>query len=125
QKQWANVDYRRNMSIIGLRQIGRRKQIIAIGSYAEAEDNAAEVAFLVKEDLHGCGIGSYLLEILEGIARKNGYDKFVATVLAENRKMIRVFQKRYPNAKVNRTGGGEVEVVMDFEPLPEETISTE
>lgn len=120
QKQWASVDYRRNMSIIGIRQIGRRKQIIAIGSYAEAEESAAEVAFLVKEDLHGLGIGSYLLEILEGIARKNGYSKFVATVLAENRKMIRVFQKRYPNAKVLRTGGGEVEVIMDFEPLPEE-----
>ncbi|MBF0112088.1 MAG: GNAT family N-acetyltransferase [Desulfamplus sp.] len=119
QKQWASVDYRRNMSIIGLRQIGRRKQIIAIGSYAEAEDSAAEVAFLVKEDLHGLGIGSYLLDILEGIARKNGYKRFVATVLAENRKMIRVFQKRYPDAKVVRTGGGEVEVLMDFPPLPE------
>ncbi|MBF0303679.1 MAG: GNAT family N-acetyltransferase, partial [Desulfamplus sp.] len=116
QKQWASVDYRRNMSIIGLRQIGRRKQIIAIGSYAEAEENTAEVAFLVKEDLHGLGIGSYLLEILEGIARKNGYSRFVATVLAENRKMIRVFQKHYPNAKVVRTGGGEVEVIMDFPP---------
>ncbi|MBF0203411.1 MAG: GNAT family N-acetyltransferase, partial [Desulfamplus sp.] len=67
------------------------------------------------------GIGSYLLEILEGIARKNGYNQFVATVLAENRKMIRVFQKRYPNSKVNHTGGGEVEVIMDFEPLPEKS----
>ncbi|SLM29917.1 Cat4 [Desulfamplus magnetovallimortis] len=116
QRQWASVDYRRNMSIIGWRQIGRRKQIIAIGSYAEADDNSAEVAFLVREDMHGLGIGSYLLEILEGIARKNGYIRFVATVLAENRKMIRVFQKRYPHAKLIRAGGGEVEVEMDFEP---------
>ncbi len=115
QRQWASVDYRRNMSIIGRRQIGRRKQIIAIGSYAETEENAAEVAFLVSEDLQGMGIGSYLLEILEGIARKNGYTSFVATVLAENRKMIRVFQKRYPHARLIRTGGGEVEVEMDFD----------
>ncbi len=115
QRQWAGVDYRRNMSIIGRRQIGRRKQIIAIGSYAETEENAAEVAFLVSEDLQGMGIGSYLLEILEGIARKNGYTSFVATVLAENRKMIRVFQKRYPHARLIRTGGGEVEVEMDFD----------
>ncbi|MBF0200906.1 MAG: GNAT family N-acetyltransferase [Desulfamplus sp.] len=116
QRQWASVDYRRNMSIIGWRQIGRRKQIVAIGSYAEADETSAEVAFLVREDLHGCGIGSFLLEILEGIAKKNGYTRFVATVLAENRKMIRVFQKRYPHAKLVRAGGGEVEVLMDFDP---------
>ena len=115
QRQWASVDYHRNMSIIGWRQIGRRKQVVAIGSYAEASEHSAEVAFLVREDLHGMGIGSYLLEILEGIAKKNGYERFEATVLAENRKMIRVFQKRYPMAKLLRAGGGEVEVNMPFD----------
>ncbi|MCD4722686.1 MAG: acetyl-CoA hydrolase, partial [Desulfobacula sp.] len=65
QKQWAQVDYRRNMTIIGLMQLGKRKQIVAIGSYAEADAESAEVAFLVKERLHGMGIASYLLKILE------------------------------------------------------------
>lgn len=115
QRQWADVDYKRNMTMIGLIQIGRRKAIVAIGSYAEASEDRAEVAFLVKEQLHGMGIGSYLLEILEGIARKNGYKTFEATVLTENRKMIRVFQKRYPNCKVVHTGGGEIEIEMPFE----------
>ncbi|MFH1156200.1 MAG: GNAT family N-acetyltransferase [Pseudomonadota bacterium] len=116
QRQWADVDYKRNMTMIGLRQIGRRKQIVAIGSYAEAGEDRAEVAFLVKEDLHGMGIGSYLLEILEGIARKNHYTEFEATVLTENRKMIKVFQKRYPHSKIIRSGGGEIEIEMPFEP---------
>jgi acyl-CoA hydrolase/RimJ/RimL family protein N-acetyltransferase len=115
QKQWAQVDYRRNMSIIGLMQIGKRKQIVAIGSYAEADTDSAEVAFLVKEKLHKMGIGSYLLEILETIAKENNYKQFIATVLAENRKMINVFQKRYPHAKFLRTGGGEIEVEMPFQ----------
>ncbi len=115
QQQWADVDYKRNMTIIGLMQIGKRKQIVAIGSYAETDDDVAEVAFLVKEDLHGLGIGSYLLEILEKIARENNYTKFIATVLAENRKMIRVFQKRYPDAKFIRSGSGEIEVEMPFD----------
>ena len=43
------------MTIIGLMQKGKRKQIVAIGSYAEAGENQAEVAFLVKEELHGMG----------------------------------------------------------------------
>ncbi|MBT3386366.1 MAG: GNAT family N-acetyltransferase [Desulfobacula sp.] len=115
QKQWAQVDYRRNMTIIGLMQLGKRKQIVAIGSYAEADTDSAEVAFLVKEKLHGMGIGSYLLEILESIAKANNYKQFIATVLAENRKMLNVFQKKYSSAKFLRSGSGEVEVEMPFQ----------
>lgn len=115
QRQWADVDYMRNMTIIGVMQTGRRKQIVAIGSYAEAGENQAEVAFLVKDELHGMGIGTYLLEVLEVIARKNRYTAFVATVLAENRRMVRVFQNRYPNSKLVRSGGGEIEIEMEFE----------
>ncbi|MBU0971772.1 MAG: GNAT family N-acetyltransferase [Proteobacteria bacterium] len=114
QQQWAEVDYRRNMTLIGLMQLGKRKQIVAIGSYADVGTDAAEVAFLVKENLHGMGIGSFLLGFLETIAKENNYKQFIATVLAENRKMLNVFQKRYPQAKFIRTGSGEVEVEMPF-----------
>ena len=114
QKQWAQVDYTRNMTIIGLMQRGKRKQIVSIGSYAQAGETSAEVAFLVKERLHGMGIGSYLLTILETIAKENNYKQFLATVLAENRKMLKVFQKKYPSAKFLRAGSGEVDVEMPF-----------
>jgi RimJ/RimL family protein N-acetyltransferase len=114
QQQWAEVDYRRNMTLIGLMQLGKRKQIVAIGSYAEIGSDAAEVAFLVKERLHGMGIASFLLASLETIAKENNYKRFVATVLAENRKMLKVFQKRYPDAKLIRSGSGEIEVEMTF-----------
>lgn len=120
QRQWAEVDYRRNMTIIGLMQLGKRKQIVAIGSYAEAAADGAEVAFLVKESLHGMGIGSYLLEILESIAIKNNYQKFTATVLTENRKMIHVFKRRYKNIKFSRSVSGEIDITMPFS-LPEKT----
>jgi len=114
QQQWAEVDYRRNMTLIGLMQIGKRKQIVAIGSYADVSSDSAEVAFLVKEELHGMGIAGFLLESLETIAKENNYKQFIATVLAENRKMLKVFQKRYPKAKSIRAGSGEVEVTMSF-----------
>ncbi len=87
---------------------------MAIGSYSECEKDKAEVAFLVKEDLQGLGIGTYLLEILEIIARENGYKGFVATTLTQNIKMIRVFQKQFPNLTTEDTGGGEIEIDMPF-----------
>lgn len=115
QKQWASLDYRHNISIVGLVQKGDHKEILAIGSYARESEERAEVAFVVREDYQGQGIGSYLLELLETIAIQNGYKGFCATVLRENASMLRVFKNRYPNAKVTFSGGSEVLVDMQFD----------
>jgi GNAT superfamily N-acetyltransferase len=115
QKQWASVDYRKNMSMIGLVQKAGHQEIVAIGTYAQEDDVNAEVAFVVREDFQGMGIASYLLEILEGIAKENEYERFTATVLQDNQSMLSVFRKRYPQARMTVSGGNEVSVVMDFE----------
>jgi acyl-CoA hydrolase/GNAT superfamily N-acetyltransferase len=114
QKQWASLDYRHNISIVGLTQKGGHKEIVAIGSYAKEGDDRAEVAFVVREDSQGQGIGSYLLELLEVIAKENGYKAFAATVLRENASMLRVFKNRYPGSQVTFSSGSEVLVHMDF-----------
>ncbi|MFP4348924.1 MAG: GNAT family N-acetyltransferase [Desulfococcaceae bacterium] len=113
QKQYASVDYKRNMSIVGLVHRKRHKELIAIGSYAEAEADRAEVAFVVREDYQGMGIASYLLEQLEVIARDNDYTGFLATTLRENSAMLHVFKKRYPNAKVV-SSSSDIVIYMDF-----------
>jgi GNAT superfamily N-acetyltransferase len=115
QKQWASVDYRKNMSIIGLVQKGGHQEIMAIGSYAMADEATAEVAFVVREDYQGMGVASYLLGELERIAKLNDYNKFTATVLRENRGMLHVFRKRYPNARTLSDGGSDVTILMDFD----------
>ncbi|MFP4034420.1 MAG: GNAT family N-acetyltransferase [Desulfovermiculus sp.] len=115
QQQWASVDYRKNMTIIGLIQRGKHKEIVAIGSYAKADEETAEVAFVVKEEYQNQGIGTYLVQTLEKIAKENKYNAFIATVLTENKNMIHVFQKCYPHATMKRSGGGDVEIFMPFE----------
>ena len=114
QRHWSNVDYRKNMSIIGLVQRGGHKEIMAIGSYAQAAAETAEVAFVVREDFQGMGIGSYMLAFLEQIAAENDYTGFTATVLSENVAMIRVFTKRYPSAERHRESRGEITFKMAF-----------
>jgi len=114
QRQWASIDYRRNISLVGLVQKGGHKEIMAIGSYANDGD-CAEVAFVVHEDYHNLGVASFLLDMLEQIARENHYKGFTATVLKENQAMLHVFKKRYPNARITPAGGNEMSVVMDFE----------
>jgi acyl-CoA hydrolase/RimJ/RimL family protein N-acetyltransferase len=122
QQQWANVDYRKNMSIIGLAQKGGYQEIMAIGSYADEGTGRAEVAFVVREDFQGMGITSHMLPQLEGIAKENGFKGFIASVLKENQAMLRVFKKRYPHARVEAGGGIDYTLVMDFDQSAEAVV---
>ncbi len=114
QQQWAEMDYRKNMSMIGLVRVGGHQEIVAIGSYADEGNHSAEVAFVVREDFQKLGIASHLLEDLERIAKENGFTAFSATVLHENAAMIHIFKKRYPNAKQTTQGTSELTLHMNF-----------
>jgi GNAT superfamily N-acetyltransferase len=114
QKEWSNIDYRKNITLIGRNQKGAHKEIIAVGSYAEGSPTIAEIAFVVREDFQSMGIASYLLETLEKIAISNGYKRFCASVLEGNSAMIQVFTKRYPNAKVTLSEEEGYRIEMDF-----------
>ena len=124
QRQWSSIDYRRNISIVGLAQRSGHKEMIAIGSYAMDSAERAEVAFVVREDYQGMGIASYLLEVLEIIAKENDFQGFTAAVLYENTPMIRVFKKRYPHLKQSQQEGGEIVLSMDFIPPVDETADS-
>ncbi|MBX5436421.1 MAG: GNAT family N-acetyltransferase [Alicyclobacillaceae bacterium] len=62
--------------------------VVGVGSYARADEATAEVALLVDDSLHGCGVGTLLLEQLADTARRHGFHRLVARVLWENRRMI-------------------------------------
>jgi acyl-CoA synthetase (NDP forming)/RimJ/RimL family protein N-acetyltransferase len=68
-------------------------QIIGVGRfdrYPGTDD--AEIAFLVEDAHQGRGLGSVLLEHLAAAGRERGIRNFVAEVLAQNSRMVRVFQ---------------------------------
>lgn len=114
QQQWASVDYRKNMSLVGLLQKGGHQEIVAVGSYADNLEGRAEVAFVVREDMQGQGMATHLLAQLEAIAKGNGFKGFVATVLKSNHPMLSVFRKRYPNLRFTKSSGFEILIEMDF-----------
>ena len=116
QDQWAYADYRNYINIIGLLQKAQHKEIIAIGTYAKCEkwEDVAEVAFVVKEELQDKGIGSFLIGVLENIAKENGFKGFYAKVLKDNSRMIYLFQKKYPHAEIHKDMNNEVDIYMEF-----------
>ena len=68
--------------------------IVGVTRYDRLPDppTQAEVAFTVRDDYQGRGLGSVLLEHLAAAARERGVRGFVAEVLPANQRMLTVFR---------------------------------
>jgi RimJ/RimL family protein N-acetyltransferase len=72
---------------------------------------SAELAFAVTDEYQGQGLGFLLMRHLTTIARRAGLHEFIAEVLADNRPMIRVFERsELPLAK--RRDGAVIHVTL-------------
>ena len=116
QDHWANIDYRKNISLIGVVQNRGNKEIATIGTYAELDEKWAEVAFVVREDFQRLGIAKYIFKALEKIASTNGFKGFYASVLPSNTAMINLCTSCYSNVRMEEKED-EVSIWMTF--LPE------
>jgi acyl-CoA hydrolase/RimJ/RimL family protein N-acetyltransferase len=93
-QEYVNIDYRRDMSIVGIVEEGGSEEIIAEGRYSlNAENSLADTAFVVDEKFVGRGIASFLLEMLIRYSREQGVTGFSADVLSDNKAMLKVFEK--------------------------------
>jgi acyl-CoA synthetase (NDP forming)/RimJ/RimL family protein N-acetyltransferase len=85
--RFTEVDYMDRVAFI----VTLGEDMIAVGRYDRIEDDHAEVAFLIEDAHQGRGIAQLLLEHLAQAARERGITRFVAEVLPENRRMVKVF----------------------------------
>ncbi|MGZ4298706.1 MAG: bifunctional acetate--CoA ligase family protein/GNAT family N-acetyltransferase [Solirubrobacteraceae bacterium] len=100
--KWAlNVDYRDRFGLVV--ETGSPRRIIAHAAYVRIDPASAEVAFLVSDAWQGHGIATILLAHLAESAAANGVMTFVADVLPDNHKMIRVFRESGFAVDVHRT----------------------
>jgi acyl-CoA synthetase (NDP forming)/GNAT superfamily N-acetyltransferase len=72
-----------------------RSELVGLARYdrRHADDDEAEVAFLVRDDWHGHGVGTILLEHLAAVAVVHGIQRFTAYTLTRNRQMLEVFAR--------------------------------
>lgn len=93
-QKYLSVDYDRILSVVAVHQSGNIERIVAEARYAAyPSGDAYEMAFLVDEEYQGRGIATFLANYLIKIARERGIKKLVASVLAQNRKMLEVFDR--------------------------------
>ncbi len=91
---YVNVDYRYVMSIVGSVEESGVEKIIAEARYVRlSNETRADTAFIVDECYQGKGIASYLFDLLIRIAREEGITEFGADVLADNKSMLKVYEK--------------------------------
>ena len=105
-QEYVNVDYQRTMSLVGTVDQSGTEKIIAEGRYVRHHDRPfADVAFVVDENYQGLGIASFLFEMLIRVAREQGIVGFTADVIADNKAMLKVFEKApFPIRAVMESG---------------------
>jgi acyl-CoA hydrolase/GNAT superfamily N-acetyltransferase len=93
-QEFVYIDHRTEVSIVATIPEADGEDIVAMGGYyLDTHTNRAEVAFVVRDDWQSRRIGSFLLEHLITIARRNGIAGFTAEVLDENKAMQSVFNQ--------------------------------
>ncbi|HOD29516.1 MAG TPA: GNAT family N-acetyltransferase [Syntrophales bacterium] len=105
-QEYVNVDFRRFMAIVGLIEENGVERIIAEGRYVRHQDRPyADTAFIVDEKYQGRGIATFLLELLIKYAQEKGIQGITADVLADNKPMLKVYEKLpYPIRAVMEFG---------------------
>jgi acyl-CoA hydrolase/GNAT superfamily N-acetyltransferase len=90
----ADVDYSTDMALVVLSPPdGHQNELVAIGHWvSDPRGGLSEIAFQVRDDWQGEGLGTYLFQRLVEIAKTVGLPKFKADVLADNKGMNAIFE---------------------------------
>jgi RimJ/RimL family protein N-acetyltransferase len=103
----ANIDYTKDIAIVGVVPGISDEEIVAIAQYfLDPIKQSAEVAFLVQDEWQSKGMGTILLDYITQIAKSRGVKRFFAKVLPNNKPMLAIFYNS--GYKVNTEFDGEV-----------------
>ncbi|MEJ5348841.1 MAG: GNAT family N-acetyltransferase [Desulfosoma sp.] len=90
----VNIDYDREMTLVGLVGHMEEERIVAVGRFiADEESPGAEVDFAVHPDYGRRGIASFMIQYLAEIAIRNGIRQFRAYIRPGNEKVFGIFQR--------------------------------
>ena len=105
-QEYVNVDWSRDLSIVGLVGEEGKGRIIAEGRYLSIPGSLlAEMVFVVDENFQSFGIATYLYGMLIRLAKERGLKGFMADVLFDNLAMMKVFHKGELPVRVNLESG--------------------
>ncbi|MCX6000661.1 MAG: GNAT family N-acetyltransferase [Chloroflexi bacterium] len=108
------IDHSRQTAILAVIPQEQKEELIGVGRYfIDEAAHTAEVAFAVRDDYQGKGVGRELLSYLTYLAKKQGLVGFTAAVLSENQPMLHLFESA-GFAIRKRSEAGVCELTMMF-----------
>lgn len=111
----AGVDHRLRLALV-VEAPGDPDTLIAVARYEPAgEPGLAEVALVVQDGWQGRGLGARLFGELLDAAAVNGIERFRAWVLADNRRMLDIIERR---GEISRRSLAQSVVQLDFRARP-------
>jgi len=115
RQDFVQINYKKEMAIVVIApEIEGPHRMVGEADYRIKEgQNVAEISVMIRDEYQGLGMGTALVEYLTMIAKNQGLYGFTAEVLADNKKMLRVFEKMGYDIEKKRKYG-EYELRMRF-----------
>jgi len=89
--RFCNIDYDREMAIVGEVKEHEKRRIVGIGRLIiESDFKKGEFAVVVHDQFQGKGLGYKLVDMIIGIAQEKGLEKIYGIVLTDNKAMLRI-----------------------------------
>jgi acyl-CoA hydrolase/RimJ/RimL family protein N-acetyltransferase len=117
---FMRTDYEHTMALVATPENAEDQPILAVARYdLDRRTNLAEVAFVVRDEWQGKGLGTQLFGAIRAAAREQGIAGFTATVLADNVGMLRVFHRAgHPIESQLVDGTYELTIMFEGAPSP-------
>lgn len=94
-RDFANVDYQERLALVAERERDGRLELLGVARYEPSDaGDVREVALVVDDRWQGQGLGTLLFDELLLAAEARGITRFRAFVLADNRGMLRIIERR-------------------------------
>lgn len=104
--QFTHMDYVKNFALVAIICEDLFEYAIAVGRYAwYSEIQMPELAFVVRDDWQGKGLGTILFHHIAEAARKNGFISFQSMVESGNTAMRGIIEKSGLPCIVSYKGG--------------------
>ena len=104
----TQIDYAREMAfiVVDTGADGKERTLGVVRAIADSDNVSAEFGIVVRSDMKGLRLGLLLMQRIIDYQRRHGTKKLVATVLAENHRMLELARQLGFVDKPNDQGDG-------------------
>lgn len=92
-QSYLNTDFENDIVIGVFDGLNFYSKMIGVAKYLRKSEDSVDINFILSPDCRGLGLGSFLTEVLIGIAKKNNIKRLVASTDYSNIPMLRILEK--------------------------------